>query len=135
MQFARWPKTPSPLRGRQRAVRALFKALHAAANSGRVERWSVKYGAVEHRIRGHMTFVVQIEEDEIDGGYIAECLDLPGCMSQGETEEEAVKNLTEAIAGVLEVRMRRHLAEAKPRAVDASEHQHPHRRALQIPVT
>jgi len=132
IQFAKWPKSPSPLRARQRALGVLLKALRAAANSGTLERWSVKYGATESRIRGHVTFVVQVEEDEIDGGYIAECLDLPGCMSQGETEEEAIKNLTEAIAGVLEVRMQRHLAAAKPHAF-ASDH--PHRRALEIPVT
>ena len=33
------------------------------------------------------------------GGYFAEVLELPGCFSQGDTPEEAVKNLEEAMVG------------------------------------
>ena len=33
-----------------------------------------------------------------DGGYIAEVPSLPGCYSQGETREEALANIKEAIA-------------------------------------
>lgn len=33
------------------------------------------------------------------GGYFAEVLELPGCFSEGDTPEEAVKNLEEAMAG------------------------------------
>ena len=43
---------------------------------------------------------VSTKRDEIDGGWIVECVDLPGCMSQGETEEEAIENLVDAIGGV-----------------------------------
>jgi predicted RNase H-like HicB family nuclease len=32
-----------------------------------------------------------------DGFWIAECPSLPGCISQGETREEAVANIREAI--------------------------------------
>ncbi len=32
-----------------------------------------------------------------DGYYVIECLDLPGCISQGKTREEALKNIQEAI--------------------------------------
>ena len=32
-----------------------------------------------------------------DGYWVAECPSLPGCISQGETREEAVKNIREAI--------------------------------------
>ncbi len=32
-----------------------------------------------------------------DGFWIAECPSLPGCISQGETREEAVTNIREAI--------------------------------------
>ena len=32
-----------------------------------------------------------------DGGWVAECPSLPGCVSQGETREEALVNVKEAI--------------------------------------
>lgn len=32
-----------------------------------------------------------------DGFWVAECPSLPGCISQGETREEAVANIREAI--------------------------------------
>ena len=39
---------------------------------------------------------VTLERDE-DGWIVAECPALPGCMSQGRTEEEAMANIKEAI--------------------------------------
>ena len=33
-----------------------------------------------------------------DGFWVAECPSLPGCISQGETKEEAIQNIKEAIA-------------------------------------
>jgi predicted RNase H-like HicB family nuclease len=39
---------------------------------------------------------VIIYTDE-DGYWIAECPSLPGCVSQGDTEEEALANIKEAI--------------------------------------
>jgi predicted RNase H-like HicB family nuclease len=33
------------------------------------------------------------------GWYVAECLDLPGCISQGKTESEALENIQDAIKG------------------------------------
>jgi predicted RNase H-like HicB family nuclease len=32
-----------------------------------------------------------------EGWYIAECPALPGCMSQGKTQEEALENIKDAI--------------------------------------
>ncbi len=32
-----------------------------------------------------------------DGFWVAECPSLPGCISQGETKEEAIRNIQEAI--------------------------------------
>jgi predicted RNase H-like HicB family nuclease len=40
------------------------------------------------------------EEDE--GGFSIECLSLRGCISQGETEEEAIKNIKDAMKSYLE---------------------------------
>jgi predicted RNase H-like HicB family nuclease len=34
-----------------------------------------------------------------DGWWVAECPSLPGCISQGETREQAVANIKEAIQG------------------------------------
>jgi predicted RNase H-like HicB family nuclease len=38
-----------------------------------------------------------------DGYWVAECPSLPGCISQGETREEAIKNIREAIELYIEV--------------------------------
>jgi len=50
-----------------------------------------------------MKFLITIFRDE-DGIYITECPSIPGCVSQGRTEQEAVKNIQEAIKDCLEVR-------------------------------
>ena len=49
------------------------------------------------------TFLVRLFPGE-DGYIVAECPALPGCFSQGKTEAEAIANIKEAIAGILEVR-------------------------------
>lgn len=46
-------------------------------------------------------FPVVMERDE-SGAYVAECPLLEGCYSQGKTVEEALGNIREAIALVLE---------------------------------
>jgi len=43
-----------------------------------------------------MDFKIILEEDE-DGGYVVTVPSLPGCVSQGDTKEEAIKNIKEAI--------------------------------------
>jgi antitoxin HicB len=51
-----------------------------------------------------LEYAVRIEplaEDE-GGGYFAIVPDLPGCMSDGETPEEALKNVQEAITSWIE---------------------------------
>lgn len=35
--------------------------------------------------------------DSEDGGWVAEVPSLPGCVSQGETKEEAIRNVRDAI--------------------------------------
>jgi predicted RNase H-like HicB family nuclease len=49
-----------------------------------------------------MEYTVLLEKQE-EGGYTAQCLEVPGAISQGETEKEALKNVAEAIELVLEV--------------------------------
>lgn len=48
------------------------------------------------------TFTV-IVHPEAAGGFWGEVASLPGCYSQGETVDELLANLREAIAGTLEV--------------------------------
>jgi len=50
-----------------------------------------------------MKLLVTLERDET-GMMVAECAAIPGCISQGRTEEEALANIREAIAGCLEAR-------------------------------
>ena len=49
-----------------------------------------------------MKLHIKIEHDE-KGYYVAEVPALPGCISQGKTQSEALANIKEAIAGWLEV--------------------------------
>lgn len=43
-----------------------------------------------------MKYRVSIEQDE-DGFFVVETPDLPGCVSQGKTREEALENIKDAI--------------------------------------
>lgn len=47
------------------------------------------------------TFTVVIHQAE-EGGYWGEVVGLPGCVSQGETEDELRQNILEAIEAVQE---------------------------------
>ena len=50
------------------------------------------------------TFHILIEQDE-DGGYIGRVPELPGCLSQGDSLDELIKNIKEAIELCLEVQV------------------------------
>jgi predicted RNase H-like HicB family nuclease len=47
--------------------------------------------------------LVTLETDET-GMIVAECPSIPGCVSQGYTEDEAMENIREAITGCIEAR-------------------------------
>ncbi|NOZ58170.1 MAG: type II toxin-antitoxin system HicB family antitoxin [Euryarchaeota archaeon] len=49
-----------------------------------------------------MKFKVIVEEDKEDGGYVVSVPSLSGCYSQGDTIEEALENIKEAIELYLE---------------------------------
>jgi predicted RNase H-like HicB family nuclease len=63
-----------------------------------------------------MKLLVTLEPDET-GMIIAECPAIPGCISQGRTEAEAMENIREAIAGCLETR----LANGMPLTIEVRE--------------
>ena len=45
----------------------------------------------------------KVELIKSDEGYAVGCPELPGCWSQGETEDEALENIKSAISDYLEV--------------------------------
>lgn len=49
-----------------------------------------------------MQYSIKLEESD-EGGYTAQCLELPSAISEGNTKEEALNNIKEAILLVLEV--------------------------------
>lgn len=63
-----------------------------------------------------MKLLVTLETDET-GMVVAECPSIPGCVSQGRDEREALANIREAIAGCLEARA----ANGMPLTVDVRE--------------
>jgi predicted RNase H-like HicB family nuclease len=50
-----------------------------------------------------MKFIVTIDRDE-DGMFVVECPSIPGCVSQGKIEQDAMINIKDAIKQCLEVR-------------------------------
>ncbi len=55
-----------------------------------------------------LKFNVTLDRDE-DGAWVVECPAIPGCVSQGDTREEALENIEDAIRLCLEVRAERSL--------------------------
>ncbi len=48
-----------------------------------------------------MQYRILIVQDE-DNVFVTECPSLPGCISQGKTREETIKNIQDAIKGYIE---------------------------------
>lgn len=53
-----------------------------------------------------MKFNVTLDRDK-DGVWVVECPSIPGCVSQGQTKEEALENIRDAIVACLQVRAER----------------------------
>ena len=62
-----------------------------------------------------MTVKVVLEPGE-DNWIVAECPVLPGCVSQGRTEAEALQNIREAIELWLETELEKRLKGTPPNA-------------------
>ena len=54
-----------------------------------------------------MKFTVILEPEE--RGYSIHCPALPGCVSQGDSRDEALSNIREAIEGILALREKHHI--------------------------
>lgn len=57
--------------------------------------------------RSAFRFVLEIEEDEDDGGYIAYLPAAPGIVSQGDTIPEVIENFGDAFAEVMVAKLNR----------------------------
>ncbi len=60
-----------------------------------------------------MKFTVILEPGE-DGNVVASCPAIPGCWSQGKTDDEAIENIKQAIRLCLEVRSQEGLPPTVP---------------------
>ena len=56
----------------------------------------------EQRVKKVLKYTVVFEPSE-EGGYVASVPALPGCLSQGETFEETVQMIKDAISGYIAV--------------------------------
>jgi predicted RNase H-like HicB family nuclease len=54
-------------------------------------------------VSGQVSLNIVYRKAELDDGYIAECVKLPGCMSQGDTDDEAKANIVDAIQSCISV--------------------------------
>ena len=68
-----------------------------------------------------MRLMVNLVFDPEYKGYVADVPELPGCMSQGKTIEQALKNVREAILLYLETTPRWKRAVTKPALVTTVE--------------
>ena len=66
-----------------------------------------------------------------DGGYVARVLEFPGCISEGDTPNEAIANIEEALEAVIESMLLR--GDPIPEAVSSREYSG--RLNLRIPPT
>ena len=66
----------------------------------KVETTSASRPRTMVEIKGLKLTVILRKEEE--GGYSAQCLELPGAISEGETRKETLANIREAIEGYLE---------------------------------
>ena len=62
-----------------------------------------------------MRFRIVIEQDE-EGGFVTTCPSLPGCVSQGDTRDEVIANMRDAIDGYV-ASLRKH-GEPIPPSID-----------------
>lgn len=50
----------------------------------------------------NLTYLIKLTYDKPFKGYVADVANLYGCMSQGKTKEEAIKNVKKAIKAYME---------------------------------
>ncbi len=46
------------------------------------------------------TLTIEVMADDVDGGYVASLVGLPGCVGQGRTVADALRSLASAYEGI-----------------------------------
>jgi len=84
----------------------IITAMDRNCQSGEFDSLDSIAGSVENAASEVVTMklIVTLERDET-GMIVVECPSIPGCVSQGRTEEEAVANIREAIQACVEARV------------------------------
>jgi predicted RNase H-like HicB family nuclease len=65
-----------------------------------MKKRELKYNKISKKV---YNYTAVFEPDEKDGGYTVTIPNLPGCISEGDNFEEALKNIKEATSLYLEV--------------------------------
>ncbi len=78
-------------------------------------------GKVTKRNLDSYRFTVRLLSKDEGGGYLVEYPDIPGCMSDGETIEEAIANGREALRDCIAVFRQSGRAVPKPAAVEPAQ--------------
>lgn len=66
---------------------------------------SLSGSAQPNKVEGKvsLTMLLRKYEDNGETYFVAECLEIPGCVADGQTEDEAANNLNGAIQACVEV--------------------------------
>ena len=66
-----------------------------------------------------LSYRMEIIRDSDEGGFVASYQDLPGCITCGETEEEALKNALDAKKAWLEAALEENIEIPEPDSLEA----------------
>ena len=66
-----------------------------------------------------LSYRMEIIRDSDEGGFVASYPDLPGCITCGETEEEALKNALDAKKAWLEAALEENIEITEPDSLEA----------------
>ena len=66
-----------------------------------------------------LSYRMEIVNDSDEGGFVASYPDLPGCITCGETEEEALKNALDAKKAWLEAALEENIEIPEPDSLEA----------------
>ena len=66
-----------------------------------------------------LSYRMEIIRDSDEGGFVASYTDLPGCITCGETEEEALKNALDAKKAWLEAALEENIEIPEPDSLEA----------------